>query len=306
MLATGAVEAVAICDPSMEMREAAAIRSPAAAHVETLEELIAIGVDGVAIATPSALHATQAIRCLEAGAAVFCQKPLGRNGRETADVVAAASRANRLLTVDFSYRHSEGLRRIAELIQADALGHIFAIDLTFHNAYGPDKFWFYDRAQSGGGCLIDLGIHLVDLALWTMGFPQTTGPVSASLFRDGTTLASDGATEDYATANFSLDGGTAVRLACSWHLNAGQDARIEAAFYGTRGGAAFRNVNGSFYDFEAEHYRGTSTDKLTGPPDAWGGRAAAAWAIALASSQEFNADAFDYIASANLLDRMYT
>jgi predicted dehydrogenase len=47
-----------------------------------------------------------------------------------------------------------------------------AVDLTFHNAYGPDKPWFYDPAQSGGGCVMDLGVHLVDLALWTLGWPK--------------------------------------------------------------------------------------------------------------------------------------
>ena len=86
--------------------------------------------------------------------------------------------------------------------------------------------------------------------------------------------------EDYAVATLELETGAAVRLACSWRLQAGCDAMISAAFYGTEGGAALRNVDGSFYDFVAERYRGTARETLATPPDAWGGRAAADWARA--------------------------
>ena len=83
--------------------------------------------------------------------------------------------------MDLSYRHTTGMQRIRELIRAGELGHVYAVDLVFHNAYGPDKPWFYDVALSGGGCVIDLGIHLVDLALWTLGFPRVRG-VASRLF----------------------------------------------------------------------------------------------------------------------------
>ena len=53
---------------------------------------------------------------------------------------------------------------------------MYAVELAFHNAYGPDKEWFYDRRVSGGGCVVDLGVHLIDLALWTLGFPDVAVP----------------------------------------------------------------------------------------------------------------------------------
>src|SRR5205823_9344721 len=115
-------------------------------------------LDGIVIATPSALHASQCLAALERGFAVFCQKPLGRNERETRAVVEAARRADRLLGVDFSYRTLGGAEAIRELIRSGSLGRIYAIDAVFHNAYGPDKAWFRDREQSGGGCVMDLGI----------------------------------------------------------------------------------------------------------------------------------------------------
>jgi len=305
MLATGAVEAAAIADPSADAAAGAARLAPAAAIGRDLEDLLAADLDGLVIATPSALHAEQAICALERGLAVFCQKPLGRSEAEAATVVAAARSADRLLCVDLSYRFTEGMERIRELIAAGALGRIFAADLVFHNAYGPDKPWFYDPALSGGGCVMDLGVHLVDLALWTLGFPAVEA-VQASLFAGGAPLpARAGAVEDYAAASLTLATGAAVRLACSWRLQAGCDAAISAAFYGTEGGAALQNVAGSFYDFTAERYRGAGRETLASPPDAWGGRAGADWARRLAAGQRFDPEAERLVEVARTLDRIY-
>lgn len=306
MLATGAVEAVAISDPAPEMAAQAAELAPDAAIVDSLPAMLALALDGVVIASPSALHAAQSIQALEADAAVFCQKPLGRNAGEAQAVVAAAQAADRLLAVDLSYRFTAGMTRIAELVRSGALGHVHAIDLVFHNAYGPDKAWFYDRALSGGGCVMDLGVHLVDLALWALDFPALEGAVSATLTSAGRPLPRDGATvEDFAVASFSLAGGTIVRLACSWRLHAGRAADISAAFYGTEGGAALRNVGGSFYDFTAEEYRGTHSETLAMPPDAWGGRAAADWAMRLGRGERFDPAAERLVTVADMLDRIY-
>ncbi|MBB3911126.1 Gfo/Idh/MocA family protein [Sphingomonas desiccabilis] len=305
MLATGTVEAAAISDPSPEMVAEARKLAPDAAVVDSLDAMLALGLDGVVIATPSALHAAQSIHALEAGCAVFCQKPLGRSAAEARAVVDAARRADRLLSVDFSYRFTAAMQAIAPLVRDGSLGHVHAIDLTFHNAYGPDKPWFYDPALSGGGCVMDLGVHLVDLALWTLGFPEVV-EVTSHLSSGGQPLADpQSQVEDYAVATLLLAEGTVVRLACSWRLPAGQDAVIEASFYGTGGAAALRNLDGSFYDFRAERFDGTARSLLADPPDAWGGRAAADWAERLAHSRHFAEDAEELVRSAEVLDRIY-
>lgn len=303
--AEGLAEVAAVADTSEEMIAAARETAPGAEVVGSLDELLAMGVDGIVIATPSALHAEQSIRALEAGAAVFCQKPLGRTADEVRRVVDAARAADRLLEVDLSYRLTRGMRAIRERVEGGELGKVFAVDLVFHNAYGPDKAWFYDPALSGGGCVMDLGVHLVDLAMWTLGFPAVES-VSGRLFSGGELLgASPDRCEDYAVATVGLAGGTEVRLACSWKVSAGRDAVIEAAFYGTGGGAALKNVDGSFYDFTAELYHGTSRETLATPPDAWGGRAAADWARRLAAGERFDASAERLIDVAAVLDRIY-
>jgi predicted dehydrogenase len=305
ILATGAAEAAAIADPSSEMAEEAQRLAPGAQVVGSLKEMLSLGLDGMVIATPSALHAAQTIQALRAGAAVFCQKPLGRTAIEVRDAVEAARAADRLLGVDLSYRFTEGMRRIREAIGQGSLGHIYAADLVFHNAYGPDKPWFRDPALSGGGCVMDLGVHLVDLALWALDFPKVAR-VSGNLFAGGEPLAGrSDRVEDYAVATIELETGTMLRLACSWNLHAGQDAVIAAEFHGTAGGAALRNQNGSFYDFTAEHFRGTARETLATPPDEWGGRAAADWATRLAGGARFDPSAGVLVTVAEVLDRIY-
>jgi predicted dehydrogenase len=303
MLATGRVEACAVCEPDPAMAAEALKLAPDALLLPSLEALLETRPDGVVIATPSALHAAQSIAALNAGAAVFCQKPLGRTLAEVDAVLAAAARADRMLGVDMSYRHTEGMRAIRELVRSGVLGRIHAANLVFHNAYGPDKPWFYDLRLAGGGCLMDLGVHLVDLALWTLDFPAVA-QAAAHLQAGGERAAAD-QVEDHAAALLTLDTGATVQLACSWRLHAGREAVIAAEFYGSKGGAAFRNVQGSFYDFTAESFAGTSRTGLTAPPDPWGGRAAARWAVALAEGARYRDSTGGLRETAAALDRIY-
>ncbi len=303
--ADGCGEIAAIADASPEMRDAAARHAPEARLVDGLEDLLALDLDGVVIATPSALHAEQSIACLDAGLAVFCQKPLGRSGAETARVVRAARAADRLLAVDLSYREVAAFAAVRELVRDGELGDVYAAELEFHNAYGPDKPWFYDRALSGGGCVMDLGVHLVDAVLHALDFPRVRG-VTSRLFASGRPLArGDAAIEDFACAELDLDGGAIARLSCSWRLHAGRDAAIAMRLYGTRGGAAVTNVAGSFYDFRAERFEGTRAKVLVEPPDAWGGRAACAFTRRLRDAPTFDAQAERLCELASVVDRIY-
>jgi predicted dehydrogenase len=304
ILDSGLAEAVAIADPSGDMAKEAAILAPDALIAADLDVLLDQTLDGIVIATPSASHADQSIRALQAGIAVFCQKPLGRTASEVKVVVDASRAADRLLGVDLSYRHTKGMQQIRELIRSNALGKVFAADMTFHNAYGPDKAWFYDKTLSGGGCLIDLGVHLVDLALWCLDFPSVS-TVTCELRAGGERLGKSDHVEDFAAATLTLSDGAIVRLTCSWRLQAGLDADIRADFYGTEGGASFRNVGGSFYDFTADRLSGTSRETLASPPDDWGGRAAVEWVRRLAEGQRYDSRCEQFIAAAEAIDRIY-
>ena len=277
IVASGHAEVGAIADPAL----------PDA--LDSLDDLLEEDLDGIVIATPSALHAEQAIAALERGLAVFCQKPLARTAAETRAVVDAARRADLLLGVDLSYRHVEAFR--AARAAVDEIGELLAADLVFHNAYGPDRPWFHDPELSGGGCVIDLGTHLVDLAVWMLDLEPET--VTSRLWGEPV--------EQVATAELDR-----VRLACSWNLHAGAEAVIEASFYGADGGVSVRNVGASFYDFRCDRLRGTERETLVDPPDDWMGRAAVEWTRRVAAGERFDARAAaEYVRVAEVVDRIY-
>jgi predicted dehydrogenase len=305
LIASGAGEVVAIADPTDSCLHAASALEPKARLERDFEALLELELDGIVLATPSALHAAQSLAALERGIAVFCQKPLGCNAHEARAIVDAARRADRLLGVDYVYRHTVAARALRELVQGGALGRVQALQLTFHNAYGPDKPWFYDRQLAGGGCLVDLGSHLVDLALWLLDFPAVDHACGAVLHA-GSPLEAHGAdVEDFACAQLALSSGSVAQLQCSWRLHAGRDAQIEVALYGSHAGAALRNVNGSFYDFEAHLLRGTSSERVAAPPDDWGGRALVAFARALQEGGRFERNAERFVQVAAVLDAIY-
>lgn len=303
---SGVAEISALADPDRSSRERARGFAPNAEVASSFEELLSVPLDGIVIATPSALHAVQSLRALERDLAVFCQKPLGRSAAEARRVVALARARDKLLGVDFSYRLTEAMQHVYALVRSGELGSIYAAQLIFHNAYGPDKPWFYDAELSGGGALIDLGSHLIDLTLWMLDYPQLTS-VTSQLYAHGAPLdAGDPhAVEDYAAAQLTFDPVLTVSIACSWRLHAGCDCVIEASFYGTEGAASLRNVGGSFYDFTAEAFFGTQRRVLANPPDAWGGRAAVAWADKLARGSGYDGSVDGALAVAHVLDCIY-
>jgi predicted dehydrogenase len=295
----GLATVAAVADPQEEALRGAAEAAPDAGRAESLEELLEHELDGVVIATPSALHAEQAVAALERGLPVFCQKPLARDAAETRRVLDAAREADRLLGVDLSYRHVEALRAAQRVLAGSGIGRLHSLDLVFHNAYGPGKPWFTDPELAGGGCLIDLGTHLLDLALWLTGAERFSVETARTLSLHGH------AVEDQASAELTLGDEVRARLACSWFQPAGGECAFECTAWGSEGAVSVRNVGGSFYDFRAELWRGTSAEALAEPPDAWGGRAIAAWATRLAADRRYDPAADELELLARAIDAIY-
>ncbi len=320
LVRSGLAVAVAVADADPAARAAAAADVPGIETMADLGQLLAAGLDGIVIATPSALHAVQAVTALENGVAVFCQKPLARDAAEAERVVETARHHDLLLGVDLSYRHLRATAAAKELIVAGRLGDIHTAELVFHNAYGPDKPWFRSRRLAGGGCLIDLGTHLIDLALWLTGGQQVRVQASRMLGggrtldgrRPGTggsgTTRGDAVAgdevEDVALAQCVIDERISARLACSWNLHAGTDCVFECTLYGTDAAVSIRNVDGSFYDFAAYQHHGTASELLVAAPDEWGPRAICAWATALARGAGFDAGAERLVGLARTLDEI--
>jgi predicted dehydrogenase len=302
---SGAAEVAAIGDLNREAARAAAEEVGCRDVCTQLDELLARELDGVVIATPTALHASQAMNALAAGVPVFCQKPLARTARECEAVIAAAREADLALGVDMSYRHTRAVEAALAAVRAGEIGEPRAAELVFHNAYGPDKGWVRDPKLAGGGALIDLGSHLIDLARLFLGdlAPRT---VHSDLFAGGERLDPDpDRVEDLALAQVSLADGRVIRVACSWWLPAGADAVIEASFIGDGRAVSVRNVDGSFYDLEAVRTNGRRGERIAEPPDDWGGRALIGWAKRLSRERCFDPKVETLVEVAALIDRIY-
>jgi predicted dehydrogenase len=304
----GGAEIAALCDASPGRLESTVRSHTGAAIFQEFDELLAragdLRLDGLVIATPNALHAPQTLAALDRGLAVFCQKPLALDASEAGRMVEAARAAGLLLGVDYSYRFTDGARKLGEEIAGGALGRVFAIDTVFHNAYGPDKPWCFDPALSGGGALMDLGVHLIDLAFWLLGDPEVTG-VHGSAWSGGE--ARRGViVDDFATARIELAGGAVVTLAVSWNAHAGQDCVIRTAVQGTAGGAEFRNVDGSFYDFELARFTGRSTSLETRESRDWMGKAILHWVERLRQGGGFDPEVERSVKVSAVVDAIYS
>ena len=303
----GRAEVAALCDTSEDRLAEAGTEYPAAERFveygELLEAAGRLRLDGIVIATPNALHAGQTLAALREGLAVFCQKPLALNAGEAREMVDAARTADRLLDVDYSYRHTDGARALRGLIDAGELGRIFSVESVFHNAYGPDKAWCHDPVLAGGGALMDLGVHQIDLPLWLLRTPAVLS-VEGCVFRDGEPLDEVGI-DDFAIAHLELEGGARVQVAVSWKAHAGADCVIRTTVFGTRGGAELRNVDGSFYDFELVRHRGRETEGVVRESGEWLGRGIVRWAERLAERPGYDPEIESSIEVTRIVDAVY-
>lgn len=309
LAASGLAEVAALCEPDPArlagMLEALGT-NPVCTDFPSMLELRPDGrpLDGVVIATPNCLHEEQALAALEHGLAVFCQKPVAVGAAGTARVLSQAARRGLPLGVDYAYRHLAGMDELRERIRGGDLGRVHVAELWFHNAWGPDAGWYYDIAQAGGGCLLDLGCHLLDLCHWLLGVTEPVG-VQGRCFRAGKPLPLPvREPEDFVLAGIDYAEGLHVRLGCSWRAPAGCGALIGMRLFGSDGGASLRNLDGSFYDFEVAVHHGTDTEILATAPDDWPGRALVRWAKRLHGPPCIAEDAA-LLTTARTIDRIY-
>jgi predicted dehydrogenase len=131
---------------------------------------------------------------------------------------------------------------------------------VWHRRRGLPRFggWFGQKALSGGGPLIDLGVHRLDLALWLMGYPQPVWVMASAYNHIATALAEKEGVqydvEDLAVGLIKFDNGATVEIEASWAANIKEKELMETRLFGTEGGLVQRNLNET-YEFEAELYR---------------------------------------------------
>ncbi len=209
-------------------------------------------VDAVSIATPNFLHVPMAIAALEAGKHVILEKPLSNtlaDGERLAAVVAERPQQAFMIALNNRYRPDSMI--LKQKIDSGELGRIYYARTGWMRG-AADFFlsgWFTQKERSGGGPLIDLGVHMLDLALWFMGNPRPVS-VSGSIYNEFNEHLSKktGApvdVEDFATAFVRLDNGASIHLDVSWASHIPEGDRIFTELLGSDGGAMIRREYGA-------------------------------------------------------------
>ncbi len=209
-------------------------------------------VDLVSVASPNHLHAPIAIAALRAGKHVLCEKPLSVDSESAEAMVAAATTADRVLEVAFNFRRRGDVRVLRQYVDSGALGSIYHAKSSWLRRSGIPGLgsWFTSTSMAGGGPLIDLGVHALDMALFLMDEPRVVSVTAATYSELGRRglggsgghrrFGSDATgyeVEDLATAFLRFDSGASLRLEASWAAYGKAEEDIELELLGTDGGA---------------------------------------------------------------------
>ena len=226
---SGQARAVALFDLSGQRRQQVGDAFHIERRFSTYEDLLACDeVDVVYVASPNRFHRGQAIAAAQAGKHVFCQKPMGLNARECSDMLDAVAAANVRLGVGFCFRYAGAQQKVRELLDAGDVGTPCALHMSFNfHGYTPETVgWRCDARLAGGGPMMDLAPHMVDLACWFL--KAQVESVMAYVSPEKT----DERIEEDALAILQMTNGTSALLDTSFNR------RGDGAFYrvvGTQG-----------------------------------------------------------------------
>lgn len=229
-------------------------------------------IDIVDICTPNMYHAPLAIAALEAGKHVICEKPLAPTPDEIRKLIAARDASGKELMTAQHHRYSGLSRAMKAEIGTGALGEVYHSRawMLRRNSY-INSPTFVEKRHAGGGACIDIGVHVLDLALWLMGNPRpvTVSGVARtelartpgvwSTFGPDTPVGDNWDVEEYANALVRFDTGATLMLEVSWilhHDTEGDDMQIW--LYGRDGGAHYPSAEFVASNYETrQHYRRT-------------------------------------------------
>jgi predicted dehydrogenase len=238
-----ALRLAAVQDANLNLAAAVAAECASPWHGQRFEDmLVEPSVEVVVISTPNAFHVPQAQAALSAGKQVLVQKPLATSAAGASATMELAGANRRLLFVDYSYRFLETVEQFRAALPE--IGAVQSVSAAFHNVHGPrpGRDWFLNPALSGGGALIDLGVHMIDLVLWALA-PREARLEHAELRRRPGLQV-----EHMARLRLQFDG-VPMNLAVSWDAPQPR-TDISVDIEGSRGRLRWNNVGGSFAHFQ--------------------------------------------------------
>ncbi|MBC1343699.1 Gfo/Idh/MocA family oxidoreductase [Listeria welshimeri] len=241
------LELVAVCDPSMERGEEFRVKNGFQKHYATAEEMFAVEkIDIVSICTPNRFHFDNVMLSLGHGAAVMCEKPPAMSASEAKAMWELADEKKVILAYDFHHRFSSEAQFLKQNVAL--LGEIYCVKATALRRSGvPGWGTFTNKEMQGGGPLIDMGIHMLDAAMFVLGFPKVKKVTAKSFQKIGTkksmgTFGSWDPTkytvEDSLFGFIELENGGLIELDTSFALHIKPENMLNVDFFGDLAGGS--------------------------------------------------------------------
>jgi predicted dehydrogenase len=222
---------------------------------EKVEDLLADkNIDAVYIAVPNKYHIPLTIQALEAGKHVLLEKPFAMNATEAAKAIAIAEKSGLVLNLGMNQRFSADSQKIKALVEQGVLGDIYHAKAYWFRRTGIPKLgtWFGNKEVAGGGCLYDIGVHMLDLCLYTINNFEPVSVMGATYTKFGNRGLGEGGwglsdraetpfdVDDFATAMIRFANGATVTLDTTWACHQAMGNREGVDLYGTEAGATLR------------------------------------------------------------------
>ena len=279
-----AVNLVAFCDiNSKQLHDMGEQYGVTKLYTDINDMLKEEDLDAVSICTWNTSHADCAITALDAGLNVLSEKPMATSVDDALSMQEAANRNNKTLMIGFVRRFGNDTKILEKFIESGFMGDIYYAKAQYLRRHGNPGGWFSDKSRSGGGPLIDLGVHVIDLVRYLMGNPKVISVYGATFSKLASrnqltdqppyTSVSRGAddvndVEDLATAMIRFENGAVLSLETSFSLNIKEDVgSIE--IFGDKGGAKldpeiqlFTDMNGHLTDVSFHNETALNFDGL--------------------------------------------
>jgi len=199
-------------------------------------------LDAVIIATPTDMHLPIALACIQKKKHLLVEKPITRSMEETQQIIDAALTHQIKVMVGMNFRYRPDVMLLKSIINSGDLGDIFYLKCGWFRKQSSEGKWFTKKESAGGGVILDLGIVLLDLALWFMHFPEIASVATQNFFINTASV------EDCSLSMIRCKPNALINLETSWSLSSEKDT-FYLDIYGTQGNASlnplrvFKKIN---------------------------------------------------------------
>jgi predicted dehydrogenase len=239
--ASPSVGELVICDSNpARLQEVGDKHQVTKRYTDFAEMLTREKLDAVSIALPNKLHCPMTIQAIEAGCHVLCEKPMARNAGEALRMLEAARRYGKKLMINFNSRFTPYCQAVKEMIDSGRLGDIYFVRTLWHRVRGVPRWYNLTKDVCGGGALVDLGVHRLDLAMWLCGFPEPQWVLGNAFSKIEVQEYPDFELDDMSVAMIRMKNGAMLELEASWASNR-EGEEYATRIYGTKGGLLMRS-----------------------------------------------------------------